>query len=192
MKVKNKLPLIDKIILFLNALLSLSLLTSYLAHLVDPATIWEFAFFGLAYPFLLMANLIMVIYWLLRRRWYALLPVICIAYGWDVLTNSIGFHSSTADKGKPSDSANIRVMTYNVHNFKRYGAENDISTKHEILDIISHEQPDILGIQEFYTRTVGQYDMRDSIMKIMNTTYYYFEPAVFNKTRALGIAIFSK
>ena len=192
MKVKNKLPLIDKIILFLNALLSLSLLTSYLAHLVDPATIWEFAFFGLAYPFLLMANLIMVIYWLLRRRWYALLPVICIAYGWDVLTNSIGFHSSTADKGKPSDPANIRVMTYNVHNFKRYGAENDISTKHEILDIISHEQPDILGIQEFYTRTVGQYDMRDSIMKIMNTTYYYFEPAVFNKTRALGIAIFSK
>jgi len=192
MKAKNKLPVIDKVILFLNVLLSLFLLTSYLARLVDPVTIWEFAFFGLAYPFLLMANLIMAIYWLLRRRWYMLLPVICIACGWNVLSNSIGFRSSAAGESKPADTANIRMMTYNVHDFKRYGSKNDISTKHDILDIISQEQPDILGIQEFYTRTQGQYDMRDSIVKIMGSAYYYFEPVIANKTEALGIAIFSK
>jgi endonuclease/exonuclease/phosphatase family metal-dependent hydrolase len=192
MKDKSRLPLIDKLVLLLNVILSLSLLTGYLARIVDPKTIWEFAFFGLAYPFLLTANIIMLLYWLLRRRWYWLISLLCIACGWNVLNDSIGFRSSTADAPRPSVPEAIRVMTYNVHDFKRYGSKNDISTKHDILDIINREQPDILGIQEFYTRTQGQYDMRDSIMQIMQNAYYYFEPVIFNKKEALGIAMFSK
>jgi endonuclease/exonuclease/phosphatase family metal-dependent hydrolase len=192
MKAKSKLSLIDKLVLLLNAVLSVSLLTSYLAHIVDPKSVWEFAFFGLAYPFLFMANVIMIIYWLLRWRWYWLISLLSIGCGWGVLTNSIGFRSSSADQPRSTDTGCVRVMTYNVHDFKRYGSKNDISTKHDILDIINHEQPDILGIQEFYTRTQGQYDMRDSIMKIMNNAFYYFEPVIFNKKEALGIAVFSK
>ncbi len=83
-------------------------------------------------------------------------------------------------------------MTYNVHNFKRYGSKNDISTKHEILEIIDQQRPDIIGFQEFYTRVQGQYDMRDSIVKIMGSGFYYFEPIIFNRSEAIGLAIFSK
>jgi endonuclease/exonuclease/phosphatase family metal-dependent hydrolase len=189
---KKKLPIVDKVILFLNAFLAFFLLLSYLASWADPKSFWEFAFFGLAYPFLLVSNIIVMVYWLLRRRWFWLVSLLCIVLGWDVLNNTIGFRPSTADNVTGSDPANIRMMTYNVHDFKRYGSKNDISTKHEILDIISTEHPDILGIQEFYTRTQGQYDMRDSIMNMMNNAYYYFEPVIYNKREALGIAIFSK
>jgi endonuclease/exonuclease/phosphatase family metal-dependent hydrolase len=193
---KTKLSFIDKVILWLNVILCLSLLISYLAPFTDPKTAWEFAFFGLAYPVLLTANVIMTIYWLLRRKIYFLLPVICILCGWTVLNNTVGFRAPDSyEKGnavKPTDTNTIRVLTYNVHNFKRYGSKNDISTKHEILDIISHEQPDVLGIQEFYTRKHGEYDMRDSIVKMMGPGNYYFEPVVFNSTEAIGIAIFSK
>jgi endonuclease/exonuclease/phosphatase family metal-dependent hydrolase len=192
MRAKTKLLLIDKIILWLNTLLSLALIFSYLAGFVDPKTIWEFAFFGLAYPFLLMANIIMVLYWLLRKKWYWFLSTACIVAGWNVLNNTIGFRLSGDDALKPTGTNNIRMMTYNVHNFKRYGSKNDISTKHEILDIINHEQPDIIGIQEFFTRMHGEYDMRDSIVKIMGQGYYYFQPVIFNSTEAIGIAIFSK
>jgi len=188
----NKGKIIDKIIFWLNILLCLSLLTSYCAPLVDPKTFWLFAFFGLAYPFLLAANIIMVMYWLLRRKIYILLSVVSIIGGWSALNNTVGFRASGNDAPKPADTNSIRVMTYNVHNFKRYGSKNDISTKHEILDIISRERPDIIGIQEFYTRKHGQYDMRDSIVKIMGPGYYYFEPVIFNTTEAIGIAIFSK
>lgn len=83
-------------------------------------------------------------------------------------------------------------MTYNVHNFKRYGAKNDVSTKHEILELINDQQPDIIGIQEFYTRYKGEYDMRDSITKIMGANNYYFEPFNFNSIEAIGMAVFSK
>jgi endonuclease/exonuclease/phosphatase family metal-dependent hydrolase len=191
MKDKSTLNFIDKVVLCLNALLSLSLILSYFAPVVDPKSFWEFAFFGLAYPFLLMANFIMLLYWLLRKKWQWLLPLVCILAGWGMLNNNIGFRSAGNEEAA-KDSAAIRVMTYNVHNFKRYGSANDISTKHEILDIINHEQPDIIGIEEFFSRPHGQYDMRDSIAKILGNGYYYFEPVIYNSTEAIGIAIFSK
>ncbi len=181
MKAKTKLFFFDKIILWLNVLLCLSLITSYFASFVDPQKIWAFAFFGLAYPFLLIANLIIVFYWLLRRKWYALISIVCIACGWNVLNNNIGFHCLEIITWTKNlmDTNNVRMMTYNVHNFKRYGSKNDVSTKHEILDIISQQHPDIIGFQEFYTRKQGPYDMRDSIVKIMGSGYYYFEPINF-------------
>jgi endonuclease/exonuclease/phosphatase family metal-dependent hydrolase len=195
MKAKTKLFFFDKIILWLNILLCLSLIISYSASVVDPKKIWEFAFFGLAYPFLLIANIIIVFYWLLRRKWYALMSIVCIACGWDVLNNNIGFRAQGNNNyvnEKPTDTNSLRMMTYNVHNFKRYGSKNDISTKHEILEIINQQRPDIIGFQEFYTRVQGQYDMRDSIVKIMGSGFYYFEPIIFNSSEAIGLAIFSK
>lgn len=194
MKDKSGLSIIDKIILWLNVLLCIALLLSYLAPSVNPKQVWELAFFGLAYPFLLMANIIMIVWWLLRRKWYVLISVVCILCGLGILKNNVGFRSQGNDAGskKSADTNVLRVMTYNVHNFKRYGSKNDVSTKHDILDIINQQQPDIIGIQEFYTRFQGEYNMRDSISKIMGTTYYYFEPVIFNKSEAIGIAIFSK
>ena len=104
----------------------------------------------------------------------------------------MGLRSHPADVPKSKDEGIIRMMTYNVHNFKRYGASNDISTKRDILQIINQQQPDVINFQEFYSRNHGQYDMRDSIMKIMGSGYYYFEPIIFNANEAIGMAIFSK
>lgn len=192
MKVNNRLSFIERIILWINVLVILALLISYLAPVVNPKTAWPIAFFGLGYPFILIANFIFIIYWVLRKKWLALLSVIAIVGGWGILKNNIGFFHGASDFNGPKDGHITRLMTYNVHNFKRYGSHNDISTKRDILQLISEQQPDIIGIQEFYTRNHGQYDMRDSVLKIMGTSYYYFEPIIFNKDEAIGMAIFSK
>ena len=191
MKVKKRLFFFDKIILWLNCLLCLALLISYLAPVVDPKTIWIIAFFGLAYPLLLLCSIVFIIYWVLRKNWYFMISVLCIAIGYNVLLNNFQLHGPSSYSNAPNQTV-INMMTYNVHNFKRYGSNNDISTKHEILQLISENQPDVIGFQEFYTRKIGQYDMRDSILKIMGTTWYYFEPAFANSQEAIGMAIFSK
>ncbi len=192
MNAKNRLPLFDKFILCLNGLICLALLISYLAPFVDPQKAWAIPFFGLAYPILLMATLIMLVYWLLRKRWIiALIPVVCIVCDWNVLNNNIGFRKKAFDTPKLNDSNIIRVITYNVHSFKRYGAKHDTSTKHEILEIISQQKPDIISFQEYYSRKKGQYDMQDSIIRIMGDNYY-FQPLIANSKEAIGMAIFSK
>lgn len=191
MKAKKKTSFIDKFFLWLNCLLCIALLISAFAYVMDPRKAWALAFFGLAYPALLIANLILLLYWLLKKKWYALLSIICIACGYNTLLNTIGFHLHGKDT-KLSYGNIMRMMTYNVHDFKRYGFDNDVSTKSDILHIIATQQPDIIGIQEFYTRKHGRYDMRDSLLKIMGTAYYYFNPVVSNTREAIGIAVFSK
>lgn len=191
MKINKGLNFFDKILLWLNILLCAALLLSYLAPIADPAKYWVIAFFGLAYPILLLFSILFILYWLLRKSIWVLLPVICILIGWHVLNENIGFRRSSPT-GKTNDTGLVRLMTYNVHNFKRYGAKNDVSTKHDILQIISDESPDILAFQEFYSRRHGQYAMVDTLKKILSTENYYFEAFESSNTEAIGMAIFSK
>src|SRR6202012_1317944 len=150
MKPKKRLNFIDKLFLWINFLFCAALLVCYLAPITNPETFWPVAFFGLAYPFILLANVILILYWLLRKNFWILLSFVTIAIGWGILNKNIGLRFPSAFGLKKSDA--IRVMTYNVHNFKRYGEKNDISTKHEILQIIAEQQPDVIGFQEFYSR----------------------------------------
>lgn len=191
MKAKKGFSFIDKLFLWINIFLSACLLTSYLAPITNPAKFWPVAFFGLAYPFILFGNAILIIYWLFRKPVWMLLPIICIGIGWKVLNKNIGLRFPDSDNYAPSPNR-VRMMTYNVHNFKRYGSKNDISTKQEILQIIRDQQPDVIGFQEFYTKNKGQYDMLDSIKKILNCTNYYFETVRSNADEAIGLAMFSK
>lgn len=187
----KNLPFIDRIFLWINYLLCLALLLSYMAPVTDPRKFWPVAFFGLAYPLILVSNLVIIVYWLIRRRWFVLISAISILLGWNVLENNIGIRLPAGESSTPPQNQ-LRIMTYNVHDFKRYGAKNDVSTKHEILNIIGEQQPDVIGIQEFFTKKKGEYDMVDSIKQIMRAQHYYFEPLMTSQSEFIGMAIFSK
>jgi len=189
MKVKKKLPLYDRLFLWVNYAFLFALLISYLAPITDPRKFWIIAFFGLAYPVLLLGNFLLALYWILRKKWFFLLSTISILCGWGVLTKNIGFHTGNSDVKSPGS---IRVMTYNVHNFKKFGSNKDIPTKHEILTLIAEQQPDIIGFQEYYTRKKGQYAMTDSIKKIMGSDNCYIENFEGNNDETIGMAIFSR
>jgi endonuclease/exonuclease/phosphatase family metal-dependent hydrolase len=192
MKAKKKLPVIDKFFLFINCGFALALLISYFAPVTDPRQYWIIAFFGLAYPPLLLVNILLIIYWLFRNRWLALISFLSILCGFNVFSNNFAFNKTNSDLPKPTDTNNIRMMTYNVHDFKKYSSTEDIPTKHEILAIIKNEQPDIVGFQEFFTHSRGQYDMVDSMKKAMGSDNYYYVPMIGNAEQSSGVAIFSK
>jgi len=188
---KKGLPFIDKLFLWINYFFCACILISYLAPVVNPGKFWPIAFFGLAYPYLLLGNVILVVYWLIRKWTLIFLSVLCIAIGWNVLNKNIGLRPKRSYSYVPNPNL-VKVMTYNVHNFKRYGSKNDISTKQDILQIIRDEQPDVIGFQEFYTRGKGPYDILDSVQQILNSNNYYFLPVVSNKSEGIGMALFSK
>jgi len=192
MKAKKQLTFIDKIFLWIiNIPLCIALLISYLAPITNPEKFWVVAFFGLAYPFFLFGNVIFIVYWLIRKSKWVLLPIIVIGIGWKVLNKNIGLNFPQM-YSREANPDMLRIMTYNVHNFKRYGEKNDVSTKREILQIITDYSPDIIGFQEFYTRNHGQFDMLDSVQKILKSKQYFFESAASNKDEAMGMAIFSR
>jgi len=182
----------SKFILIMNIFAVCALLLSYLASYIDPEKLWVFSFFGLAYPAILAINILFIIYWLIRMPKLALISGLTILAGFSVIQNYVGFRESTAIMVPKSSDSFIRVMTYNVHNFKQFGDKNDKFTKELILDIIRNEQPDVICFQEFFSRKRGEYNFRKLILQILETEHYYFKPSTDNGYEAIGMAIFSK
>jgi endonuclease/exonuclease/phosphatase family metal-dependent hydrolase len=124
-----------------------------------------------------------------------LLSLVCILIGWNTLNNNIGLRLSVK-KIEHRDSNVFRVMTYNVHSFKKYGSNNDISTVQDILEIIKHQQPDIIGFEEFFTRKKGPYALVDSVRKTLNTKNEYFvsfiPDAGVDSYESFGMALYAK
>jgi len=189
---KSKLTFLDKLVRFVAVILAIALLLGVLAGQVNPHSNKYIPFFGLAYPYFLFLNVFMIIWWLLRKRFVlAVLTVILIACTKTTLMATINIMGNPGLGPKVSPSL-IRMMTYNVHNFKPYDPGNTDSVKSRILDIVEEENPDIIAFQEYYSRKKGFFDVTDSLKRILNTAYYYFEPSMQNEYESMGLAIFSK
>ena len=117
---RPRIHLFSKFVLIGNLFAAIALLLSYLASYLDPSSFWVISFFGLAYPAILLINVILVFYWLIRWPKFALISGLAILVGWNVVLNYIGFKENTAIMVPKSSASFIRVMTYNVHNFKQF------------------------------------------------------------------------
>ncbi|MEO5911146.1 MAG: endonuclease/exonuclease/phosphatase family protein [Pelobium sp.] len=187
---KKKNSFLQKTFLFFNYIAIICLLLSYLATITDPAKNWYFTHFGLGYPFILLINILFILIWVIFRKWYFLLSLIIIIVGYQPLKRTFGFRLAT--KTSTINSTTIKLMTWNVHLFKKFGSELDSSTRTSVLKVIKDEQPDIIGIQEFFTRKKGVYDMKDSILNNLNTSHYYYTKSADNDFESIGVAMFSK
>ena len=179
------------IILLLNAGLVIALLLCYLAASVPPRTIGYVALFGLAYPFILIANCIFIIYWFFKKRRYALISFVAIALGFGYVTDVVQLN--IFGKNRKGEHA-IKVMTYNVRLFGLYSQEHPQAMKKKIFDLLDKQEADLLCFQEFYyTDKKGEFETRDTLTKFLPTKYYHERYThSMNGRKYFGVALFSK
>lgn len=201
---KKRLSFLGKVTLILNVLAVIMLLISYLSPYIDPRTFWPFAFFGLAYMPLLLLNVLFMLFWLFirNRRAFALLSLATILIGWQALRAHIGLNKSglasqSQIENPQADSltsgTDLRVMTYNVHLFREFGqTKNEPDIKDEALELIRTADPDLICIQEYYTRKKGQHDISELFRSALGLKHQYFHPTAENEFESYGLAIFSK
>lgn len=183
--------LLHRALLFLNFIAITALLLSYCATAVNPLTTWYFTPFGLAYPFILLANVCFLLLWLIFRKWFFLYSLAFILIGYQPLTRTFGFRLAT-ETTILSDSNALKLMTYNVHNFRNQNSELDTTLSKGFLQLIKSESPDVVGFQEFFSRHKGKYDFKDSVRKQLNFKSYYFNKTDSNDYEYTGVALFSK
>lgn len=188
---QKKYNFFDKLLMPIAVLLAIFLICGTLAGNMDPREHAIIAFFGLAYPFVLFINIIFIVWWLIRKKYiFAIATIIIIAVGFKTLRATFAIGGDEGGKEKAENS--IRMMTYNVHNFKLYGGDNDEWVKEQMLQVVKDQNPDVICFQEFYTRFTGKFDTIDSLKALLNTKFYYFVPTNKNEYEAIGLAIFSK
>lgn len=182
---------IDKVARVLNLIFALLLLLSILAGVVSPQVCWPLALAGLCYSVFLFGNLFFVVYWIARANRFVLVSLVCILVGWKPLTNTIGFHLRQPANFK-KDSKNIRIMTFNVHDFNIQLPNGD-SSQQAMLRLLKTKQPDIVCFQEYYSwRSQNPFQITDSIKKALGAPYLYFKPFTGTDTYDIGLALFSR
>lgn len=135
---------IHRIIFIFNTLVILLLLLSYLAPFVSPLVYWPFAFLGLAYPVLLLLNIIFIIYWLVFFKLKFMFSLATIIIGFQFIPYFVQLNAK-----KTIDYKNtIRLVSFNV---KYLGAFDDkkIEDPNKFFDVLQKVNPDVLCFQEF-------------------------------------------
>ncbi len=187
--------LADRIILILNALAAAGLLLAYLAPFTNPAKIILPALFGLAYPILLMLNLLFLSYWLINLKKEILISLIVILLGWNHLNSLLPLNFKDSKK-IPADLPQTRMfktLSYNVRGFDIYHWTSNPRVKEGIFEFIKGQEPDIICFQEYYTsnrKGESHADVSKELRDLPESAVYY--TADLTNSNGFGIATFSR
>jgi len=174
------------ILLAVNIILLLLLVTAYLSIYINPSTVAFPALFGLAYPYIAAANLVMIIIWILFRRWYALLSALALAVGIGYIHNFIRF----ANQGR-EEHHDLKLMSYNIRLFNFYES-SETNTHSKMLQLLKKEEPGILCLQEYFVKgdpAVGERKLKEGLGGKLYTHFKLIRSGV---TSRYGIATVSR
>ena len=165
----------NKIIVFVNSILAILLLLSYLLPYISPEKVPIFTIISLAVPVLLALNIFFIIYWIIKLKKYFTISLISIILGIGYISNIYKFSEK-----KIFLNDDLKVMSYNVRLFNHYNWSTDSTIVKKISSFIAEKEPDVLSIQEYYDAENLQLKYPYQFIKTKSN---------FNK---FGLAIFSK
>lgn len=167
--------------------LAITLLISYLAVHISPSDFALPAYFGLAYPYLLLLNIIVAIIWIMLLRFEALISIVVIAMG---ITHFLNYINLT---GPSEDHKGIfKVMSYNIRLFNHFESKNGAGSEKKITEFIKLQNADIICLQEYFV--IGDPVKKEALIKSMLGGSYYSHIKYIggDKNRYYGIATFSR
>ena len=107
-KPKNKGHWLKITLLIFNCFSVLTLLGSYSAAYISPIKFWLLAFFGIAYPVVLLINFVFVLLWLILWNRYIWLSLLTILLGYGHIRTIFPLRSGTP---KTHAVHSMRVVT---------------------------------------------------------------------------------
>lgn len=141
--------LIHWVLFALQIILIVPTSLALISPIISPEWIYWPALFALLFPFLLLAQMLFFVYWLIKLKWPALisLGVLIIAIPAIDRMVQLGYSARVQDAGA------FQVVTYNMHNFRELEEKEEISTGEALEQWKAFErsmnQFDILAFQEY-------------------------------------------
>lgn len=150
----------------------------------EPALHPYLALSGLGLPLLLISCLFVSAAWGIARRWWALVPLLAIACSWNYLSTT--FQIPWFQPGKDDARHQLKVATYNVHNF---GKEITGYSCKEIARLMRENKVDVICLQEMGG---NRHFTTDSIVRTFSREWKYNYFPTCDTAQSLPIAVFSR
>lgn len=142
----KNLNLIDKLMYFLNTIVAVVLLFSYILPYVQPKNFGVLSVLSLAVPILILINVAFLLYWLLKVKKQLLMSLLVLVLGYNHVISLYKFSSTQVNEVENS----LSIMNYNVRLFNIYNWINQPNVETDIENLITTNQPDIVCFQEFH------------------------------------------
>ena len=149
---------IDRILFFVNSVILLLLLISYLAPKIHPDFFWHISLLGILFPFLLILNTLFAVYWVISWRKYFWANIVIIVLGLPYIDNTIANQKNILDQKEFSQLQKnkkhqfdqlINLMSFNVRLFNQNENIDDDKIENKIVEMIKEKKPNVLCLQEF-------------------------------------------
>lgn len=181
--------LLKNVFLLLNYLVIGLLLVGYLATVVSPVKVPFLTFFSLLFPFIILLNIIAVIFWLFLKKYYFIFSFIVLLVGFNKVTDTFSVAFKKDEILKPAD---FSIMSYNVRVFDLYNWSHNKETRNNIFASLRQMRPDVACFQEYYNNSGNYFPVHDSLIKNQRFNYAHINyiAELPNKSK-FGIATYS-
>ncbi|NOY95172.1 MAG: endonuclease/exonuclease/phosphatase family protein [Chlorobi bacterium] len=157
-----------KILFVINLVIVLLLISSYISVYIPPDKWWIPAFLGLAYPYILVANLFFIVLWLLLKPMYLFISLIAVLTGWNYINRYFQLN------GKVTEAPAIKVISYNVKHFKSKGDRSSKANADSIRYFLKQQDADIICLQEVRLRTNKIFNLPGVVKELPGISHYQY------------------
>ena len=192
--------LLRRLIGYSNLLFAILLVISSLSPNISPEKYWGPSFLGLAYPYILLFNILFLLFWIWRKKKELMISILAILLGWNTLSAYISIHPGAIfqkslyknmNRSERAESKTLKFMSYNVRAFDRYRWTDKPGARQEIFDLLRKDDPDIICLQEYYCSNAGESGSDELYDALNQTPNRHIEYAISNPQNCYGIATFS-
>ncbi len=132
-------------VLLLNIGVSALLLLACLLPYISVALVPSMSIFSLFVPFLVLGNILFLIYWMLQFKKTVFLPIVSLGIAYFFIGSFFQFR---AERPMPS-SKDFSIMSFNTRLFNKYQWSDDPSIGNQIVAFIQKTDPSVVCFQEF-------------------------------------------
>lgn len=154
--------------LFLNIIVIFALLISYLAVYIPPDKLWYPAFFGLAFPFILVANILFIIFWAFFKTRFIFFSLFAVLLGWGFVTRYVQFG------GEKTDKDGIKIVSYNVRNFEGNPHSGTKVNAGSIINFLNSKNANIICLQEIRLRRNKIFNISEAVKDLKSIEHYHY------------------
>lgn len=154
------------------------LLGAYIASYINPNTFVLPSLCALGYPYLLIFNILLLLYWLVRWKKTAGIVFIVILAGIPAFMTYYG----TADTQEKGEKPQLSLLSYNIRYFDIYNWSKQKNTRQKLFDYLNKFEGSVVCLQEFSVNE-NQANNRTIINNLSSYPYHYIQKdmAVFSR-----------
>jgi endonuclease/exonuclease/phosphatase family metal-dependent hydrolase len=169
-------------------------LLACLSPYLDPQQWWFISFLGIGFPFLLLAVIVFMVWWLFVKRKWAILSAIALILGYKSISVFFALRLPSDFKSSKNEGT-IRIASWNVARFLEMKRNNNKGSqlRLKMMELIKEQDADIFCMQEFFNSNDSTwYQNLEHIATKYKYPYFYYSHDNDGDKHFIGNIIFSR